>query len=155
MHRHKSQLFVSAPGQRCYYFVVHTSTIFDVHMYCSRGTEGNGQRAGVGDRTQTPERIPIILDPSLAHRHRTHVVRRRVRAERRRKRTSMAYLAPDTWYQVSNRGPYPRVSMRLDGPTMCLHIRTSRLIPSMGQRHLAGKKRLEPTTLPVTVHVHT
>ena len=53
MHRHKFQPFVSAPGQRCYSFVVYMSYHFVVHMYCSQGTEGNGQRAGVGDRTYT------------------------------------------------------------------------------------------------------
>ena len=53
MHRHKFQPFVSAPGQRCYSFVVYMSYHFVVHMYCSQGTEGNGQRAGVGDRTCT------------------------------------------------------------------------------------------------------
>ena len=128
--------------------MVHISIIFVVHMYCPRGIESNGQRAGVGDKTCTGTYSnhprPVSGAPT------PHTCCKTKGACRVPPLTYYGIPGTGTWYQVGNRGPYPRVSVRLDGPTMCLHVRASRPIPSMVQQPKpSGKKRLAPTTLPV------
>ena len=84
MRHLKFKPFASAPAQRCYYCVVHTYTSFSQYTCIvleRRRIIANAPALTTG---RAPARIPIMLDQSLAHRHRMSVVGQRARAARRR-----------------------------------------------------------------------
>ena len=155
MHRHKFQQFVSAPGQRCYYFVVHISIIFVVQMCCFRGTEGNGQRAGVGDRTCIDTSSNHLRPVSGARTLHTCCKTKGACAP-----PLTYYGIPGTWYLVPGRQQRP-ISSCFSETRRAYHVPACTSLPpdtvdcATTETSWWEKKGWPQRRYPLTVQVHT
>ena len=100
---------------------------------------------------RAPARIPIMLDPSLAHRHRTHVARH-CKTRTRVPRATVDVLW-HTWYLVPDRQQRP-ISSCFKETRWAYHEPACTSFPpdtvdEATTETSRGKKRLAPTTLPV------